>query len=86
MLSIYIDPEKFEGGARYHKELNEFIEFVKGSRCVSPDGEILVPGEIEARTKARRTAAGIPLDDTTWSHLVEEAQRYEIAEELYKVP
>jgi hypothetical protein len=42
------------------------LELVKTSRTVTPNGEILVPGEIEQRTKARRLRDGIELDDVTW--------------------
>ena len=34
-----------------------------------PDGEILMPGEIEERTKAQRLRDGIDIDDTTWSQI-----------------
>jgi uncharacterized oxidoreductase len=46
------------------------IEHVKSSKTVTPDEEILVPGEPEARARARRLREGIELDDTTWGQLV----------------
>jgi uncharacterized oxidoreductase len=43
---------------------------IASSKTVTPDGEILVPGEPEARSRARRLREGIELDDTTWGQLV----------------
>ncbi len=37
---------------------------------MTPDGEILMPGEPEARTRARRLRDGIEIDDTTWGQIV----------------
>lgn len=38
--------------------------------------EVLLPGEPERRTEAERRANGIPIDETTWSQLVEVAAKY----------
>ena len=69
MLSILIDRSFFDGEAGYLDEVRRYIDFVKSSRTVTADGEILMPGEIEARTKARRLAEGITLDDETWRQI-----------------
>ena len=37
-------------------------------------GEILVPGEPEARMRAKRLAEGVPLPDNTWAAIVETAR------------
>jgi uncharacterized oxidoreductase len=71
MLSIYMEPERFGDGQAFFGEVTQFIDWVKSSRKVEPDGEILMPGEIEERTRARRHSDGIELDDTTWKSLVE---------------
>lgn len=70
MLSIYVDPRRLVADDYYQGEIARYVEFVKNSRTVAPDGEILMPGEPEERTRARRTAEGIDLDDTTWGQLV----------------
>ena len=35
-----------------------------------PDGEILMPGEPEARARIAKLRDGIELDDKTWSQIV----------------
>jgi uncharacterized oxidoreductase len=69
MLSIVIDPSVFSSENAFYAEVQRFIEFVKSSRTVTPDGEILMPGEIEQQTRAHRLQQGIDLDDVTWSQI-----------------
>jgi uncharacterized oxidoreductase len=69
MLSIIVDREHFGPAEEFYPEVSRFIEFVKSSRTVVPGGEILVPGEIEQRVKAKRLAEGIELDDVTWKQI-----------------
>lgn len=69
MLSIIVDREHFGPAEEFYPEVSRFIEFVKSSRTVVPGGEILVPGEIEQRVKAKRLADGIELDDVTWKQI-----------------
>ncbi|MEZ6060607.1 MAG: Ldh family oxidoreductase [Planctomycetaceae bacterium] len=75
MLSIIIDRSRFGSAEEFFPEVARFIEFVKSSRTVAPNGEILVPGEIEQRTKASRLSSGIELDETTWRQIHETCER-----------
>jgi uncharacterized oxidoreductase len=36
---------------------------------------VLLPGEPEQRAKAERTANGIPVDPTTWDHIMAAAEQ-----------
>lgn len=69
MLSIYIDPTALVTDAWYGAEINRYVDFVKSSRTLLPNGEILLPGEPEERTRQTRLAQGIDLDDATWGEL-----------------
>lgn len=70
MFSIYLDPARFQDDAVYQADIERFIEWVKSSARVDPHGDILMPGEIEERTRDRRLREGIEIDDTTWSQIV----------------
>ena len=74
MLSIILDPTFFQTDPAFAAELRRFIAWVKSSERVSKDGEILMPGEIEERTKAKRLREGIDIDDMTWSQIAETAK------------
>jgi len=70
MLSIILDPTFFQSAGEFSDEVRGFITHVKSSRTVTPDGEILMPGEPEARARAQRSRDGIEIDDTTWGQIV----------------
>jgi uncharacterized oxidoreductase len=74
MLSIILDGSCFQTDAVFAAEINRFIAWVKSSATAMPDGEILLPGEPEERTKARRLREGIDLDDTTLAQLLDTAR------------
>lgn len=74
MLSIVIDPCRFQTQDAFCADVARFVDWVKTSRTVSPDGEILVPGEPEQKTRALRTQHGIELDDNTWGQISEVCQ------------
>jgi uncharacterized oxidoreductase len=69
MLSIYIAPSIYDRSGETLREVRRFVEWVKASPPADPDQPVLVPGEIERATRAKRLREGIPLDDTTWSEL-----------------
>src|SRR5262245_56549647 len=81
MLSIYLDSSFFQTDAAFAAEMQRFIAWVKSSAKARPDGEILMPGEIEERTKAQRLRDGIDLDETTWSQLRDAARAVGLGEE-----
>jgi uncharacterized oxidoreductase len=69
MLSIFLDPSRFRDDAGFTAEIERFIAWVKSSEKTSPDAVILMPGEIEERTKAQRLRDGIEIEDTTWAQI-----------------
>ena len=83
MLSIYIEPTFFQTSAAFATELHRFIAWVKSSAKTTPEGEILMPGEIEERTKARRLKDGIEIDETTWGQILATAEsQHTLAKDL----
>jgi uncharacterized oxidoreductase len=78
MLSIVIDPARFVALEAFHQDVADFIAWVKSARTITPDGEILMPGEPEHRTRQQRLREGIPLDETTWSQLQEVARSLKV--------
>ncbi|MBM3650045.1 MAG: malate/lactate/ureidoglycolate dehydrogenase [Alphaproteobacteria bacterium] len=74
MLSFYIDPKVFDPVGFFPVDVAKYVDFVKGSAPATPGGDILVPGEPEARMRAERQANGVPLPDDTWAAIVETAR------------
>jgi uncharacterized oxidoreductase len=65
LLSILIDPERVAGAAALAADLERLLAYVTASPPASPGGQVLLPGEIERRTRTERLAHGIPLDPNT---------------------
>jgi uncharacterized oxidoreductase len=65
MLSLVFDAEAFCGAEAFNAEIARLSAWVKASPPVMPGGEVLLPGEIERRTRARLERDGIPLDVVT---------------------
>ena len=59
---------------RDRPEIERYLGFVKSSRPREPGGEVLLPGEPERRARAERSKAGIPIDPTTWEHIMAAAE------------
>jgi len=78
MLSIFIDRNFFGDSSDFFPEVQQYIEFVKTSRTTTPEGEILMPGEIEARTRIQRMSDGITLDDVTWAQICATARHLDV--------
>jgi hydroxycarboxylate dehydrogenase B len=70
MLSIILDPSVFVAEGALSAEIGGFIAHVKSSRTVTEGGEILMPGEPEARSRSRKLREGIEIDEKTWSQIV----------------
>lgn len=73
MCSIYIDPDRLPDRAAFDAETDAFLDWVKASPPAEPGGEVLLPGDIERRTREERLSHGIPLDDTTIGEITEAA-------------
>lgn len=81
MLSILIDPERMAGTAALAADLDRLEGWVKASPPATPGGEVLLPGEPERRTRAKRLAEGIPLDRNTIDQLAAAARSVGVPED-----
>jgi uncharacterized oxidoreductase len=70
MLSFYIDPKVVDPANFFAPDMARYIGYLKSSRPTAPGGEVLIPGEPEARNRAQRSKDGIPLPESTWAALV----------------
>lgn len=72
-LAFVLDPARFGDVSQFRAEVAAVIADVKSSPAADPENPVLVAGEKERITKARRLADGIPVDATTWGNLVRAA-------------
>ena len=65
MLTLAFDPAGFGSDEAFAGDLRRLVAWIKESPPASADGEVLLPGEVERRTRAERERLGIPLDPET---------------------
>ncbi|HEY5863503.1 MAG TPA: Ldh family oxidoreductase, partial [Casimicrobiaceae bacterium] len=79
MLSIVFDPDAFCGDEFFGNEIERFVDWVKASPPVEANGEILLPGELERRTRVQRERDGIPLEGATRRMIADAARSLGVA-------
>ena len=65
------DPGCFCEREEFLDQVDRFTEYLKSSPLKEGVDDILLPGEPEQRTVARRREQGIDIDDGTWGQLIE---------------
>jgi hydroxycarboxylate dehydrogenase B len=81
LLAILIDPDKMAGMAALAADVERLVAYVRASPPLTPEGEILMPGEVERRRKAKLLAEGIPLDPKTLDQIRSAARLVGVAED-----
>jgi uncharacterized oxidoreductase len=71
MLTILLHPAFFQAEDEFFQEVQRFVDYVRSSATTQADGEILMPGEPEERTRRQRLRDGIELDGTTWGQILQ---------------
>jgi uncharacterized oxidoreductase len=79
MLSILIDPGALAGGQAFAADVSRLKAWVKASPPVEKDGAVLLPGEIERRTRREREQNGVPLDEATRAQVLSAADAVGLA-------
>jgi len=74
VLFVVLDVEQFAGAEHFLRETTDLAAAVRNCPRAEGVAEITLPGDPERRERARRRAAGIPLDDGTWGQLTAVAQ------------
>lgn len=75
MLTIAVDPAALGAAEAFGLDAARLEAWLKSARPAADGADVLLPGEIEARTRARRAAEGVPLDAATRAQLAGAARR-----------
>ncbi|MBJ7220620.1 MULTISPECIES: malate/lactate/ureidoglycolate dehydrogenase [unclassified Brenneria] len=71
MTTIVIDPASMVSMAWLQTEYDAMLDYVRSSTAPDPEQPILIAGEPEIKTRARRQADGIVISDQEWQKIVE---------------
>lgn len=75
VFMMLIDPEKFGGADHFRAEVAQLVDYIRDCPRIDGVERILLPGDPERITMAKRSAEGLFLDDENWSALVQLAER-----------
>ena len=79
MLSILIDPQRLGTAPEFAREAAQFVEWVKKSPPAEGVERVLIAGDPERETKARRLVEGIPVDAVTWNEILAAGEKLGLA-------
>lgn len=84
LFGVIIDPARLEPDAELRRSRTEsYLAFVRAAKPMDPANPVLAPGDKERRVRIERQAAGIPLDDETWSQITAAAKQHGLDAESY---
>jgi uncharacterized oxidoreductase len=78
MLSIVLDPARFVDRAWFEHEARALVRHAKDAPPADPALPVLVPGEPERISRAKRITEGVPIDAATWREIGEAADAVEL--------
>ena len=79
---IAIDLDHIAPRSEIAAEVDALIEFVKDTPLMEGAEGIFYPGEVEARTRERRAASGVAVEDSTWDPIKRLLEEFDLADEL----
>lgn len=71
MVAIHMDLATFTDIDSVSDQVRAYADWVKASPPQNPDGEVLMPGEAESKSRRQRKDQGIEVDDTTWGQVMQ---------------
>jgi len=78
LFMVVVDIGRFVSPQNFRSEVDDLIRYIKTSPPIQPGGEILYPGEPEARTEAERRQKGIFVEDETWRQIEQAARELKV--------
>lgn len=82
MFSLYVDPAQLDPANFFPHEVKRYVAFVKEAKPFNTEGETMVPGEPEVRSRKERLAEGIALATHTWQAIVDAARSVGVDEAI----
>lgn len=79
LFMVVVDIGRFVSPQNFRSEVDDLIRYIKTSPPIQAGGEILYPGEPEARTEAERRRKGIFIEDETWRQIEQAAKELKVS-------
>ncbi|MDR3372247.1 MAG: malate/lactate/ureidoglycolate dehydrogenase [Ancalomicrobiaceae bacterium] len=69
VLAIFVDPSRFGELPVFHATVTDIIAHLKAAPALAGGSGVLIAGDPERQSRARRSADGIPMGQTTWEQI-----------------
>jgi len=79
LFMVVVDIARFVSPQNFRAEVDDLLRYIKTSPPIQPGGEILYPGEPEAKMEAGRRKKGIFIEDETWGQIVQAARELKVS-------
>lgn len=86
MLAFVIDPQRIAERGWVADEIAAITRYVTASPAMKPGEPVLIPGDPERLSRARRMKEGVPVDAETWREILAAAASLGLALESPRVP
>jgi hydroxycarboxylate dehydrogenase B len=80
MFAVYVDPKVVDPANFFDGEMTRYLDYFKNTKPASGIDSVLIPGDVETKTRSERTKNGIPLPDDTWAAIVNTARDVGVSE------
>ena len=71
MLSIYLDPNRFDDGFGWGAAVRDYVAFVRDCQPAAGVTQVQVPGDPERARRAERVRDGLPLPAAVWDGILD---------------
>jgi uncharacterized oxidoreductase len=78
MLTILIDPTRFDANNQFVEQARSFVDWVQASPPAPESPGVKIAGQPERELKAQRLQSGIPVDDHTWQEILTAAASLDV--------
>ena len=78
VLMILLDINHFAGKDQFLQETEKFLSSVRQTPKIPGVAEIILPGDMERKTREQRLKTGIQIPDGTWIQIKKLAEEYKV--------
>jgi uncharacterized oxidoreductase len=82
MLSIYLDPERFDTENTFYRDVNDYIDWIRSCQPIASDAPVIIPGDKERKLTRERAENGVPLPEEVWESIRVAARTVGLADDI----
>ncbi len=85
MFTLIVDPKRLVDEAYLASEIDEMVNYLKGTPAQATTGPVKIAGEPERETMQERQGSGIPLAEAAWQNITEAGVKIGLNKDLFQL-